>query len=48
MEPHDPSLKATHEKALRLIRLLDLLKLKPWTAQQLAQALGIKKRAVLY
>jgi len=48
MEPHDPSLKATHEKALRLIRLLELLKLKPWTAQQLAQALGIKKRAVLY
>ncbi|RIH86860.1 CRISPR-associated endonuclease Cas3'' [Calidithermus roseus] len=42
------SLKATHEKALRLVRILELLKLKPWTAQQLATALGVKKRAVLY
>ncbi|WP_018465582.1 CRISPR-associated endonuclease Cas3'' [Calidithermus timidus] len=42
------SLRASHEKALRLVRILELLKLKPWTAQQLAAALGVKKRAVLY
>jgi CRISPR-associated helicase Cas3/CRISPR-associated endonuclease Cas3-HD len=42
------SLRASHEKALRLVRILELLKLKPWTAQQLATALGVKKRAVLY
>jgi CRISPR-associated endonuclease/helicase Cas3 len=42
------SLRASHEKALRLVRILELLKLRPWTAQQLATALGVKKRAVLY
>ncbi|PZA07706.1 MULTISPECIES: CRISPR-associated endonuclease Cas3'' [unclassified Meiothermus] len=42
------SLRASHEKALRLVRILELLRLKPWTAQQLAAALGVKKRAVLY
>lgn len=48
MNYQDNSLGAHHKKALRLVRLIELLKQKPWAAQQLADELGTEKRAVNY
>lgn len=44
-EPHRKG--ADHRKALRLLEARDLLTARPYTAQELAQALGVNKRTAL-